>query len=216
MYSDSQLTDPLWRRKWVQRWGIRLVKGLESTRENLNCSRVIKLTMGLRLHLLKPLMLKTPTESNGVRIHLCIRKGNFLHNSFIRSTCNGSNHWSHVKEGKSWLIMSVRAAFAMENTNKKVGSLIRFLCLVGRKKFNSIAHLLERSYKWLNISLMLSVAIFLLRTCVRAWVMSFLSSPFLSVSLPSRVDDPDNIPEKRSYQGVLHLDLISTPRDWKK
>ena len=42
-------------------------------------------------------------------------------------------------------------------------------------------------------------------------VFPFLATS-LSVSLPSRVDDP----EKRSYQGVLHLDLISTLRDWKK
>lgn len=46
-------------------------------------------------------------------------------------------------------------------------------------------------------------------------VFPFLTTS-LSVSLPGRVDDPDNIPEKRSHQGVLHLDLISTLRDWKK
>lgn len=38
----------------------------------------------------------------------------------------------------------------------------------------------------------------------------------LSVSLPSRADDADNIPDKKSYQGVLHLELICTLRDWKK
>lgn len=32
-----------------------MVKGLKGTRQNLNCSRVIKLTMGLRLYFLKPL-----------------------------------------------------------------------------------------------------------------------------------------------------------------
>lgn len=63
MYSDFQLTASLWRRKLIPRWG--MVKGLKGTRQNLNCNRVIKLTMGLRLHFLKPLMLKTPTESNG-------------------------------------------------------------------------------------------------------------------------------------------------------
>lgn len=35
-------------------------------------------------------MLKTPTETNWVQIHFCVRKRNFLHNSFILSTCNGS------------------------------------------------------------------------------------------------------------------------------
>lgn len=62
------------------------------------------------------------------------KKGNFLHNNFILSMDNGSNHGSHLKECKSWLTMSVHVAVAMENMNKKVCGLIRFLCLVGSKK----------------------------------------------------------------------------------
>lgn len=112
MYSDFQLTDSLWRRKLIPRWG--MVKGLKGTRQNFNCSRVIKFTIGLRLNFLKPLMLKTPPEYNGGWIHLLVKKGNFLHN-FILSKCKGSNHWSHLKKGKSWHIMSVPAAVCGEH-----------------------------------------------------------------------------------------------------
>lgn len=62
------------------------------------CNRVTELTMSLRLNLLKPLMLKTPTECNGLWINVCLREGN-LHN-FLLSMCNGSTHWSYLKEGK--------------------------------------------------------------------------------------------------------------------
>lgn len=170
------------------------------------CDKVTKLTMSLRLNLLKSLMLKTPAESHGLGIHLCLREGNLLH-YFILSTCNGSNHWSYWKKAKSWLVKSVNAAVAMESMNKKVCSWKRFSYLVSRNKvFNSIVHLQWRSYEWPNIGSMLFVAILPLH--VRA-----LS---LSVGPPSRADDPCNIPEKRSYQGVLHLNLISSLRDWKK
>lgn len=55
-------------------------------------------------------------------------------------------------------------------------------------------------------------------TCMRQSlgdVFPFLAIS-LAVSLPSRVDDPDKIPEKTSYHGLLHLDLISTLGDWKQ
>lgn len=112
MHSDFQLTASLWRIKLIPRWG--MVKGLKGTRQNLNSSRVIKLTMGLRLYFLKPLMLTTPTESNGGWIHLFLKKGNFLH-SFILRKCKGFNHWSHLKKGKSWPLMSVPAPVCGEH-----------------------------------------------------------------------------------------------------
>lgn len=161
------MTASLWRSKLIPRWG--MVKGLKGTRQNLNCSRAIKLTMGLRLYFLKPLMLKTLTESNGGWIHVFLKKGNFLHN-FILRKCKASNHQSHLKKDKCLSLQQ-----SVENMNMEAhGDLISFLSLVGRKNINLLAHLLWRSCKQPNTGLKPSGAILLLGM----WQMSGWSLPF--------------------------------------
>lgn len=125
-------------------------------------------------------------------------------------------HWSHLKQGKSWPIMCSCSSCRGEHKGESM-QLHQIYRISRQEKKNSIACLLQRSYQWLNIGLMFSTAIFLFHTCQSfSDVFCPLLTASLSVSLPSRVDSPDSTPKKRSYQGGIHLDSISTLRDWKK
>lgn len=108
-----------------------MVKGLKGTRQNLNCNMVIKLTMGLRLNFLKPLMLKIPTESNGGWIHLFLKKGNFLH-YFILRKCKIQTTAAIWKK----VIMSVPAAICGEHEQESTWWPDQFLKVGGQKYIN--------------------------------------------------------------------------------
>lgn len=108
-----------------------MVKGLKGTRQNLNCNMVIKLTMGLRLNFLKPLMLKIPTESNAGWIHLFLKKGNFLH-YFILRKCKIQTTAAIWKK----VIMSVPAAICGEHEQESTWWPDQFLKVGGQKYIN--------------------------------------------------------------------------------